>query len=295
MAASLAAPSVRAARGWTLPPLVSRLLQHRLALVGILVLVCLVLACVLLPGLLAYNQLSIDIRHRFAPPLTGAHWLGTDQLGRDLLARLLIAGRISMATGLAAMVVSMGIGVLVGSLAGYYRGWVGAVLMRLVDAMLCFPRIFLVLTLSALVRPSPTLIAVVIAVTSWMEVARIVEAQIRALSGREFAMAADMMGASNARIIFSELLPNAMGPIIVAATLNVAHAILAEAAISYLGYGIQPPTPSWGNMLNNAQQYLGQAPWLAIFPGLMITASVVSFNFLGDGLQDALDPKRRKR
>jgi peptide/nickel transport system permease protein len=163
--------------------------------------------------------------------------------------------------------------------------------MRFVDSMLCFPSIFLLLALAAFIRPSVGMITVIIAATSWMEVARVVEGQIRTLRERDFAIAALMMGASDRYIIFRELIPNAIGPIVVAATLTVANAILLESYISFLGYGIQPPLPSWGNMLNNSQQYLTSAPWLAIFPGLAITLAVTSFNFVGDGLRDALDAR----
>jgi len=161
--------------------------------------------------------------------------------------------------------------------------------MRMVDGFLSYPSIFLVLALAATLRPSPVLITVIIAVTSWMEVARIVEAEVRSLREREFVQAARMVGLSGRHIMFREILPNAMGPIIVAASLMVARAILLEAYISFLGYGIQPPLPSWGNMLNGAQQYLASAPWLAIIPGAAITIAVTSFNFIGDGLRDALD------
>jgi len=161
--------------------------------------------------------------------------------------------------------------------------------MRTVDGFLSYPSIFLVLALAAILRPSPAMIAVIIAVTSWMETARIVEAEVRSLREREFVQAARMVGLSRRHIMFREILPNAMGPIIVAASLAVARAILLEAYISFLGYGIQPPLPSWGNMLNGAQQYLASAPWLAIIPGAAITIAVTSFNFIGDGLRDALD------
>jgi len=190
-----------------------------------------------------------------------------------------------------AMGISTAVGVAVGLLAGFYRGWVGNALMRFVDAALCFPSIFLLLTLAALVSPSLMTITLIIALTAWMEVARVVEGQVRSLRERDFAVAAEAIGASDAMIMLRELLPNVMAPIIVAATLNVARAILAESYISYLGYGIQPPTASWGNMLNNAQEYLESAPWLALLPGAVITLAVTSFNFIGDGLRDALDPR----
>jgi len=251
----------------------------------------LVLACVIGPYALPYDSLHIDLRARFAPPLSGQHYFGTDPLGRDLAARLLMAGRISLLVGFSAMLLSTLIGTLVGVTAGYRGGCVGAALMRTVDGFLSYPSIFLVLALAATLRPSPVMITVIIAVTSWMETARIVEAEVRSLREREFVQAARMVGLSGKHIMFREILPNAMGPIIVAASLAVARAILLEAYISFLGYGIQPPLPSWGNMLNGAQQYLANAPWLAIVPGVAITLAVTSFNFIGDGLRDALDAR----
>ncbi|MBR1149634.1 ABC transporter permease [Bradyrhizobium sp. JYMT SZCCT0428] len=268
---------------------VHRFISHRLALLGLTMITLLTLACVLGPYLLPYDSLHIDLRARFAPPMTGHHYLGTDPLGRDLAARLLMAGRISLLVGFSAMLLSIVIGTLVGVVAGYRGGWIGAVLMRTVDGFLSFPSIFLVLALAAALRPSPIMITVIIAVTKWMEVARIVEAEVRSLREREFVQAGRMLGLSGTHIMFREILPNAMGPIIVAASLTVARAILLEAYISFLGFGIQPPLPSWGNMLNGAQKYLASAPWLAIIPGAAITIAVTSFNFIGDGLRDALD------
>ena len=268
---------------------VLRFTSHRLALLGLAMITLLTLACVLGPYLLPYGSLHIDLRARFAPPMTGNHYLGTDPLGRDLAARLLMAGRISLLVGFSAMLLSIVIGTLVGVVAGYRGGWISAVLMRTVDGFLSFPSIFLVLALAAALRPSPVMITVIIALTKWMEVARIVEAEVRSLREREFVQAGRMLGLSGTHIMFREILPNAMGPIIVAASLTVARAILLEAYISFLGYGIQPPLPSWGNMLNGAQQYLASAPWLAIIPGAAITIAVTSFNFIGDGLRDALD------
>jgi peptide/nickel transport system permease protein len=266
-----------------------RFMSHHLALLGLAMITCLSLACILAPYLLPYDSLYIDLRARFAPPLTGSHFLGTDPLGRDIAARLFEAGRISLLVGFFAMLLSTLVGTLVGVIAGYRGGWLGAALMRMVDGFLAFPSIFLLLALAAALKPSPLMVTVIIAVTSWMEVARIVEAEVRSLREREFVQAGRMLGLSGAHIMFREILPNAMGPIIVAATLTVARAILLEAYISFLGYGIQPPLPSWGNMLHGAQQYLESAPWLAIVPGLAITIAVTSFNFIGDGLRDALD------
>jgi len=268
-----------------------RFMRHRLAVLGAGMIIALVLLSFAGPYLLPFNDLYIDIRNRFAPPFASIHILGTDPLGRDHLARLMTAGRISMSIGFSAMLIATCVGTTIGAVAGYYGGYLGAALMRLVDAMLCFPSIFLLLAIAAFINPGVASITLIIALTSWMEVARVVEGQMKSLRERDFAVAAELMGGSDRYIIFRELLPNAVGPIVVAATLNVANAILAESYISFLGYGIQPPTPSWGNMLNNAQQYLSSAPWLAIFPGVAITLAVTSFNFIGDGLRDALDPR----
>ena len=275
----------RAGRG------VRRFARHRLALIGSCTILFLVLASAFGPYINPYDDLHIDIVHRFTAPFSGPHLLGTDQLGRDMLARLEKAGRISLTVGFAAMVLSIAAGTVIGVLAGYYGGIVGAALMRFVDAVLCFPSIFLLLALAAFIEPTLLTITVIIAATAWMEVARLVEAQIRALRDRDFAVAAMALGAPDHVIMFRELIPNALAPIVVAATLNVARAILLESYISFLGYGIQPPIPSWGNMLNNAQDYLVTAPWLAILPGAAITLAVTGFNFLGDGLRDALDPR----
>ncbi|WBL77049.1 ABC transporter permease [Bradyrhizobium xenonodulans] len=268
-----------------------RFRRHRLALAGAVIILVLVLGSVFGPYLLPYDDTYIDIMKRFAPPLSGAHILGTDELGRDVLARLMMGGRVSLSIGIVAMVLATAVGIAVGAFAGFYGGVIGAVLMRFVDAVLCFPTIFLLLTLAALTEPGLFTTTVLIAATAWMWVARVVEAQVRSLREREFAVAALAFGSSNLRIMFRELVPNAVAPIVVAATLNVAKAILLESYLSYLGYGIQPPAASLGNMLNNAQIYLTSAPWLAIAPGLVITLAVTSFNFLGDGLRDALDPR----
>jgi peptide/nickel transport system permease protein len=287
MAAVISTPITETRR----PSAISRFFRHRLAIIGCSIILLLCLASAVGPYLLPFTDLQIDIRHRFAAPFQSIHFFGTDQLGRDLLARLLTAGRVSLSIGVAAMVISTIIGVTLGAIAGYYGKVVGAVIMRFVDAMLCFPSVFLLLTLAAFIQPSVPMIILIIATTSWMEIARQVHTQINSLKRRDYAVAAQLLGASDRYIIFRELLPNAVGPIVVAATLTVARAILMESYMSYLGYGVQPPFPSWGNMLNNSQQYLTTSPWLAIFPGLMITAAVTSFNFLGDGLRDVLDPK----
>lgn len=274
---------------WWQSRVVQRFIRHKLALLGLVMIVFLTLACAFGPYLLPYDSLYIDLRARFAPPLTGNHYLGTDPLGRDIAARLLMAGRVSLLVGFISMILAILVGMIVGVVAGYRGGWINIILMRTVDGFLSFPAIFLLLALAAALKPSAMMITVIIALTGWMEVARIVEAEVRSLKEREFILAGRMLGLSRAHIMFREILPNIMGPIIVAATLTVARAILLEAYVSFLGFGIQPPLPSWGNMLNGAQQYLASAPWLAIIPGVAITLAVSSFNFIGDGLRDALD------
>lgn len=274
---------------WWRTRVVRRFLGNRLAMIGLVMIVALTLACVVGPWLLPFDELYIDLRARFSPPGTGSHIFGTDPLGRDIAARLFHAGRISLLVGFAAMLMSTILGSIIGIVAGYSGGWLGTTLMRIVDAFLSFPSIFLLLALAAFIRPSPIMITVIIAITSWMEVARIVEAEVRSMRDRDFVVAARMVGLPRSHIMFREMLPNVIGSIIVAATLTVARAILLEAYVSFLGYGIQPPLPSWGNMLNGAQQYLDKAPWLAIVPGVAITIAVAGFNFIGDGLRDALD------
>lgn len=271
-----------------------RFLRHRLAVAGGCV-VLLLLSMALFANLLApHDPLSLDTQRRFIPPLTNVSFvLGTDEIGRDLLSRLFYGGRVSLVVGVTAMFATIVTGLLIGLIAGFYGGRVDNVLMRFTDTMLCFPQVFLLLVLAAFITPTVVSIALIIGLTSWMEVARIIRAQIQYIKEQDFIQAAFALGASEGRIMFKELLPNAIAPVLVSATLNVANAVLMESYISFLGYGIQPPLASWGNMLTNAQSYFDLAPWLAILPGVMITLTVMSFNFLGDGLRDALDPRLR--
>lgn len=268
-----------------------RFVRHRPAVVSVALIVLLGAGAIFAGRLSPRDPVYIDLTHKFARPLTGGHLLGADELGRDVLSRLLHAGRVSLAVGLAAMAVTVVVGAAVGSVAGYWGGLADTLLLRLTDAMLSFPPIFMLLALAAFVRPSLASMTVIIGVTSWMDVTRLVRSQILTLREREFVQGARALGARPGRILARHLFPNTVGIVAVAATLAVARAILLESYISYLGYGIQPPLASWGNMLNNAQSYFATAPWVAIFPGLMITVAVASFNFLGDGLRDALDPR----
>lgn len=272
-----------------------RFTKNRLAVFGIVTVIFLVALCTLGPYLSSYDPLQIDFRAKFATPFSQGHILGGDEVGRDLLARLMDAGRISLTVGFVSMLMSVTIGTIAGATAGFYGGWVDTLIMRFVDAVLSFPTIFLLLAFAAFIRPGLLTIMTIIALTSWMEVARIVRSQVLTIRQNEYVTASIAVGANNFHVIYRQIIPNSMAPIVVVATLNVANAILLESYISFLGYGIQPPTASWGNMLNNAQSYFGTAPWVAIFPGVMITLAVTSFNFIGDGLRDALDPRLGSR
>ena len=275
------------------PSLFSRFARHRLALLGAVAVVLLCLSAVFASSLAPHDPLELDTKLRFHGPLADfAFPLGTDELGRDTLSRLLYGGRISLIVGLVAMATTVLTGALIGGLR-FYGGWVDMLLMRFVDTMLCFPQVFLLLVVAAFVTPTLISISLIIGLTSWMEVARIIRSEILHLKEQDFVQAARALGASSVRIMVRELLPNIMAPLLVAATLKVAAAVLLESYISYLGYGVQPPLASWGNMLTNAQGYFDTEPWLAILPGVMITVTVMSFNFLGDGLRDALDPRLR--
>ena len=265
--------------------------RNRLASVSAVVVIALVLLAIFAPWVGPRDPLYIDMAQKFAKPGEAGFVLGADELGRDVFSRLLHAGRVSLADGLMTAVVTVLVGSVLGALAGYYGGTIDAVIMRLVDILLSMPTIFLLLALAAFLKPTLLTITLIIGLNSWMSVARMVRGQLLSLKQQEFILAARAMGASDRRLIFRQLLPNALAPVLVAATLNVATAILLESSLSYLGYGIQPPTASWGNMLNNAQTYVFYAPWVAVYPGIMITATVLSFNFAGDGLRDALDPR----
>jgi len=269
-----------------------RFSNHKLAVIGGCIVLILLISAIFADFIAPHDPLDLDTSRRFIEPFTNFDYiLGTDEMGRDTFARLLHGGRISLIVGIAAMFATVVTGLLVGLVSGYYGGKIDNILMRFTDTILCFPQVFLLLILAAFITPTVLSIALIIGFTSWMEVARIIRAQIQYIKKQDFIEASFALGASAPRIMFRELLPNAMAPVLVSATLNVANAVLMESYISFLGYGIQPPLASWGNMLTNAQAYFDLSPWLAILPGIMITLTVMSFNFLGDGLRDALDPR----
>jgi peptide/nickel transport system permease protein len=270
-----------------------RFTRNRLATGGAVVVLLLVILAMFAPWVAPHDPLYIDMEHQFARPGEAGFVLGADELGRDVLSRLLHAGRVSLAVGLITAVVAVVVGAVLGALAGYYGGAVDSVIMRVVDVLLSMPTIFLLLALSAFLKPTMLTITLIIGLNSWMSVARMVRGQILVLKEQEFVVAARAAGAGTGRLIARQLMPNALAPVLVAATLTVATSILLESSLSYLGYGIQPPTASWGNMLNNAQSYVLYAPWAAVYPGAMISVTVLSFNFAGDGLRDALDPRLR--
>jgi len=266
-----------------------RFRQNRMALAG----AAIVLFMFLMAAAASFTSIdpaAIDVSKSLQPP-SWKHPLGTDDLGREVLVRMLYGARISLLVGFVAVGISTLIGILCGALAGYYGGWVDAVVMRFVDIMLCFPTFFLILAVIAFLEPSIWNIMIVIGLTSWMGVARLVRAEFLSLRQRDFVLAAQVLGASDGRLIFRHILPNALSPVLVSATLGVAGAILTESALSFLGIGVQPPTPSWGNMLIIGKQTLGSAWWLSVFPGLAILITVLGYNLLGEGIRDALDPR----
>lgn len=268
---------------------------NKLAVIGLVVLIIIIIATFLAPILAQHPFDKTNYADKLHPP-SKEYWLGTDRYGRDIFARILYGGRVSLLVGFISVFGALLIGVPIGALAGYYSGIVDGILMRLVDVVISIPSFFLLLTLLTIFEPSLWKLILIFAVTSWTGTARLVRGEFLSLRNREFVLASRTIGTHPLKIIFSHILPNAMGPIIVAATLLVGSVILSEAALSYFGLGIQPPTPSWGNMLEDAQDatVLRTAPWYPAFPGLMILITVLCFNFVGDGLRDALDPKETK-
>lgn len=268
-----------------------RFIRHRMALAG-LIFVCLItVAAMLTPYLSPYDPYEMQLPEaRQSPSL--AHPLGTDKLGRDTLTRVLVGGRVSIAVAVAAVAISTVIGTVLGLVAGYRKGWADAVISRIADIFMSFPLFVLLIVLVSMVGPSASNVVLILGIFSWMVITRIVRGQVLAVMNEPYIEAAVAAGAKAHQIVLRQVLPNTFVPIVVASTLGVANAMLSEAALSFLGLGIQPPTPSWGNMLNAAQslQVLVNEPYVWIGPGAAIALTVLSINFLGDGLRDALDP-----
>jgi len=259
---------------------------------GILVFGVFVVA-VLAPFISPYDPSAIDIRNILVGP-SASHPFGTDDLGRDVLSRMIWGSRVSLEVGFVAIGIATIIGILLGAAAGYYGGYLDSAIMRFVDIMLSIPTIFLVLAVIAILEPNIFNIMVVIGLTSWMEPARLVRAEFISLKEREFVTAARALGAKDRRIIFKHILPNGLSPILVSATMGIGGAVLVESALSFLGLGVQPPTPSWGSLLSSGKDNIEIAWWLSAFPGLAILITVLGYNLLGEGIRDALDPRQRE-
>jgi peptide/nickel transport system permease protein len=264
-----------------------------MAMTGLVLVLGLFVVSIFAPWLAPHDPNQIDLQQVLMPP-SSAHYLGTDTLGRDVLSRIIFGSRVSLKVGFVAVGLATLIGLFIGALAGYYGGWVDSALMRLVDLMLCFPAFFLILAVIAVLEPSIWNIMAVIGLTSWMSVARLVRAEFLSLREREFVTAARALGASDTRLILRHMLPNALAPVMVSATLGVAGAILTESALSFLGLGVQPPTPSWGNILTAGKDNIEIAWWLSVFPGLAILVTVMSYNLLGEGIREAIDPRLKE-
>jgi peptide/nickel transport system permease protein len=265
-------------------------LSNPLAKSGFVIILAVFILAMLAPWISPYDPDDINVKAILLEP-SAQHWMGTDGLGRDVLSRMLYGGRISLLVGLVAVGISTAIGILLGALAGYYRGWVDTLIMRLVDVMLSIPSFFLILAVIAFLTPSIFNVMIVIGLTSWMGVTRLVRAEFLSLNSREFVQAARALGAKDARLIFTHLLPNSLTPIIVSSVLGVAGAVLLESGLSFLGLGVQAPQASWGNILSDGKNYIQFAWWLSLFPGLAILMTVLGYNLLGEGLRDALDPR----
>jgi len=269
-----------------------RFSRNQLAVAGCAIVALLFVVSLLAPWIAPFDPTEIDLKNILQPP-SSQHWFGTDQLGRDVLSRMIWGAQISLKVGFVSTGIAILIGTILGSVAGYYGRWVDALIMRFVDIMLCFPTFFLILAVIAFLEPSIWNIMIIIGATGWMGITRLVRADFISLKERDFVQAARVIGASDARIIFIHVLPNCMASVLVAATLGVAGAILTESALSFLGIGVQPPTPSWGNILTAGKDNIDIAWWLSLYPGLAILFTVLGYNMLGEGIRDSLDPRLR--
>ncbi len=274
-------------------PALQHLAGNRLAVIGGLLVLGVFVIAIFAPLIAPSHPSQINIKDILTGPSLH-HPFGTDDLGRDVLSRMIYGARVSLEVGFVAVGIATLIGVLLGAAAGYYGGYVDSAIMRTVDIMLSIPTIFLVLAVIAILEPNILNIMIVIGLTSWMEPARLIRAEFISLKEREFVVAARAIGASDGRIIFRHILPNGLSPILVSATMGVGGAILVESALSFLGLGVQPPTPSWGSLLSSGKDNIEIAWWLSAFPGLAILVTVLGYNLLGEGIRDALDPRQRE-
>lgn len=284
---ALAAPVVRRRRRGRI---VRRLIGQPLALCGGVVVLLFVLVAIFAPQLAPYDPARADFLAVRQPP-SASYRLGTDEIGRDVLSRVIFGARASLTAGVMSVVMAMLLGVPLGLIAGYYRGYLDELIMRITDALLAFPFLILAVALAAAFGPSLTNAMIAIGIAIAPTFIRLTRAQVLAVSAEEYVQAAKALGVADGRLLVRHVLPNALAPLLVQATVTIAQAIIAESSLSFLGLGVQPPTPSWGGMLNTARNFLVQAPWMAIWPGVSIFASVLAFNVLGDALRDALDPR----
>lgn len=264
--------------------------SNPLALVGFMIITSILLFALTAPFIAPYDPDAIDVKAILLSP-SSVHLMGTDGLGRDVFSRMLYGARISLMVGFVAVGIATAIGIVLGAIAGFYRGWVDTFIMRIVDVMLSIPTFFLILAVIAFLTPSIWNIMIVIGLTSWMGVTRLVRAEFLSLRNREFVLAAQTLGAKDVRLIFTHLLPNSLTPIIVSSILGIASAVLVESGLSFLGLGVQAPQASWGNILTDGKEYIQFAWWLSLFPGLAILITVLGYNLLGDGLRDAFNPR----
>lgn len=271
-----------------------RILLNPLSLWGFIIIAGILLLALFAPLIASHDPEAIDVKAILLAP-SSIHLMGTDGLGRDVFSRMLFGARISLLVGFVAVGIATVIGIILGAISGFYRGWVDIVIMRLVDVMLSIPTFFLILAVIAFLTPSIWNIMIVIGLTSWMGVTRLVRAEFLSLRGREFVMASQTLGAQDARLIFKHLLPNSLTPIIVSSVLGIASAVLVESGLSFLGLGVQAPQASWGNILTDGKEYIQFAWWLSLFPGMAILITVLGYNLLGEGLRDALDPRTTKQ
>lgn len=269
-----------------------RFASHKGALIGVGIVAILVIVALTAQWIAPYNPNETNLRLRGDGP-SGQHWFGNDDIGRDILSRIMYGARVALMVGIISTTIAVSIGVLVGSMAGYFGGWVDAVLSRLIDTLMAFPILALLLTLSALLGPSLRNVIIIVGVTFWASYARVIRAEVLSLRERDYVLAARASGASDRRIILQHIVPNAIGPVIILASLAIGGVIIFESALSFLGMGISRPTPSWGTMLSDGREHIRNYPHIAIAPGLAISFTVLAFNLIGDGLRDALDPRER--